>query len=98
MAISFAECRTSPSEQASATQRLQRVGCHTLWVSATSERVVRGRTFWKGGLCVATACHVPSKPLHTCTGESGDLAMIDFDRFRVVSVRRASQSRLERHS
>ena len=35
---------------------------------------------------MATACHVPSKPLHTCTGESGDLAMIDFDRFRVVSV------------
>eukprot|EP00439_Symbiodinium_sp_Y106_P051588 s531_g6.t2 len=86
LAISFAECRTSPSEQASATQRLQRMGCHTLWVPATSERVVRGRTFWKGGLCVATACHVPSKPLHTCTGESGDLAMIDFDRFRVVSV------------
>ena len=82
----IAECRAGPSEQAAATSRLQRQGYNAYWVASSQEAQAGGRSYWKGGLCVAVARHVRCRQLHSWTGHADDIQVLDFEGFRVMTV------------
>ena len=89
-AICFAETRTSPADQARITRKLQVLGYSCFWSpSVTSAR--RGtQAYWRGGLCIATARHVPCRQVAEWSGDASHIIALDYESFRAVGIWRAA--------
>ena len=91
----FAETRTSPADQARITRKLQVLGYSCFWSpSVTSAR--RGtQAYWRGGLCIAAARHVPCRQVAEWSGDADHIIALDYESFRAVGIwRRPGQGPL----
>ena len=93
-AICFAETRTSPADQARITCKLQVLGYNSFWSPSVSSARRGATAYWRGGLCMATARHVPCRQVAEWSGDAGHIVTLDYESIRTVGIwRRPDQDR-----
>ena len=93
-AVCLAETRTSPADQARITRKLQVLGYNSFWSPAVTSAQRGPKAYWRGGLCIATARHVPCRQVAEWSGDAGHIIALDYESFRAVGIwRRPGQDR-----